>query len=252
MKLWSLLLLLFSSSVWATDLTIAAASSYRSLLTELADEFEQRENVSVRLVFGSSGKLATQIQHGAPYDLYFSADVSYIQHLQTSGYLSGKIITDGYGQLVLWSAKAGLLPESIEQLSEMKSVTLAIAQPRHAPFGKAAMRVLENHQLADAVEGQLVYAENVAQTAQMALSGAADMAFVALSVLPVDARDDNQLLVLPLSDERLLKQSHAVLRRADDLNLAIQFSQFTQREEFNPLKRKHGLMPGNRAGASNE
>jgi len=115
-----------------------------------------------------------------------------------------------------------------------------------------AMRVLENHQLADAVEGQLVYAENVAQAAQMALSGAADMAFVAVSVLPFEARDDNQLLVLPLSDERLLEQSHAVLKRADDLNLAIQFSQFTQREEFNPLKRKHGLMPGNRAGASNE
>lgn len=98
MKLWSLLLLLFSSLVWATDLTIAAASSYRPLLTELADEFEQRENVSVRLVFGSSGKLATQIQHGAPYDLYFSADDSYIQHLQEEGYLSGKIITDGYAR----------------------------------------------------------------------------------------------------------------------------------------------------------
>jgi len=251
-KLWGLLLLFFSSSVWAADLTIAAASSYRPLLIELCEEFEQRQDVSVRLVFGSSGKLATQIQHGAPYDLYFSADDSYIQHLQETGYLSGKIITDGYGQLVLWSAKADLLPESIEQLSEMKSVTLAIAQPRHAPFGKATMRFLENHQLVDAVQNQLVYAENVAQAAQMALSGAADMAFVALSVLPADARDDSQMILLPLSDEHLLKQSHAVLKRADDLNLAIQFSQFTQQEEFDSLKRQHGLVPGNRAGASNE
>lgn len=252
MKLWALLLLFLSSTVWAADLTIAAASSYRPLLTELAEEFEQRQGISLRLVFGSSGKLATQIQHGAPYDLYFSADDSYIQHLQETGYLSSEIITDGYGQLVLWSAKADLLPDSVEQLSEMKSVTLAIAQPRHAPFGKAAMRFLENHQLAEVVQEQLVYAENVAQAAQMALSGAADMAFVAFSVLPPDSRNERQMMILPLADKKLLKQSHAVLKRAGDQNLAKQFSQFTQREEFKPLKREHGLVADKRTGIGNE
>ncbi|MDV6316346.1 molybdate ABC transporter substrate-binding protein [Idiomarina sp. HP20-50] len=243
-RLWMLSLLLLSSSVWAVDLTIAAASSYRPLLTELAAEFEQREGVSLRLVFASSGKLATQVQHGAPYDLYFSADDNYLQHLQQAGYLSGDAITDGYGQLVLWSAKAGTLPDSVEQLAGMKSVTLAIAQPRHAPFGKAAMHFLEGHQLADAVQGQLVYAENVAQAAQMALTGAADMALVALSVLPVEQRNNNQMLLLHMTDNFLLKQSHAVLKRAKNKTLAKQFSQFTQLQEFDQLKRKHGLITG--------
>lgn len=252
MRLWILSLLLLSSSAWAADLTIAAASSSRPLLTELAEEFEQRQGASLRLVFGSSGKLATQIQHGAPYDLYFSADDNYIQHLQESGYLSGEIITDGYGQLVLWSAKADLLPDSVDKLSEMKSVTLAIAQPRHAPFGKAAMRFLENHQLAEAVKDQLVYAENVAQAAQMAVSGAADMALVAFSVLPPDSRNERQMMILPLADKHLLKQSHAVLKRAGDKNLAKQFSQFTQREEFKPLKREHGLVTAKSPGTGNE
>lgn len=237
-------LLFLSSSVWAADLTIAAASSYRPLLTELATEFEQREGVSLRLVFGSSGKLATQIQHGAPYDLYFSADNNYLQHIQQAGYLSNDVIIDGYGQLVLWSADAGILPESIEQLSEMKSVTLAIAQPRHAPFGKAAMQVLESYQLDAAVEGQLVYAENVAQAAQMAASGAADMAFVALSVLPFEQRNDSQIMLLHMTDRSLLKQSHAVLKRAKNQTLAKQFSQFTQLQEFEQLKLKYGLIKG--------
>ncbi|MGM0481480.1 MAG: molybdate ABC transporter substrate-binding protein [Pseudomonadota bacterium] len=251
MKRLLLLLALICPELRAAELTVAAASSYRPLLTELAEQFEQREQHQVRLVFGSSGKLATQIIRGAPFDLFFSANVTYIQRLKDKGLLAGAVITDGYGQLVLWSRASGPLVQGPELLKNLHSQRVVLAQPKHAPYGQAAKAYLQQQQIYDSVRPHLVYSENVAQAVHMVHSGAASLGFVALSVIPPEEQIAERMYRIPLKDKALLRQTHAVLASAEHEKLARQFSEFVQRKEFDALKLQHGINP-ERTAVANE
>ena len=242
-----LLCLLMSLPLFASaaDLTIAAASNYRLLLDDVVQRFEKSEKVEVSVIYGSSGKLATQIQHGAPYDLYFSANAAYMTRLEQAGELAGMVITDGYGQLALLAAEKSEEPfvESLDTL--LKEKAIAIAQPRHAPFGQAAVSYLESNGLYERVNESLVYAENVAQVMHMVRSGAAEYGFVALSLIKQGTDAAQRLKIIPLKDKSLLKQQHAVIAGAKNTELATRFSQFMQQPEITQLKRRYGIEPEN-------
>lgn len=233
-----LLFLLFSHTAAAQTLTVAAASSYRAVLDAVAQDFEQSTGVIVRTVYGSSGKLATQIQAGAPFDLYFSANAGFMNLLQDKGLVTN-VTLDGYGQLALWSAQPrtrNLVADDINQAERV-----AIAQPRHAPYGQAALAWLQQNNLN--LSEQQVYAENVAQAAQMVFSGAAELGLVAVSVIPLSARAETQLMVLDVADKSALQQLHGVVTTTKNRRAAYQFSQYFQRPEFDDLKRRYGLIP---------
>lgn len=239
------LLMSFPLLASATDLTIAAASNYRLLLDDIVQRFEQAEQVDVSVIYGSSGKLATQIQHGAPYDLYFSANSAYMTRLEQAGELTGRVVTDGYGQLVLLASANSQEPfvRSLETL--MKSKVVAIAQPKHAPFGQAAVSYLKSAGLYEQVSPSLVYAENVAQVMHMVRSGAADYGFVALSLIEQGTDAAQRMKILPLKDKHLLKQQHAVIDGTKNTKLAARFSHFTQQPEITQLKCRYGIEPEN-------
>lgn len=243
MKRLLLLMVLVAPAGWAAELTVAAASNYRPLLTHLAQQFEQRQQHKIRLVFGSSGKLATQVIRGAPFDVIFSANAAYIEDLSDKGLLASDIVTDGYGQLVLWSKSSAKLSSAADLLKLMQQQRVAMAQPRHAPFGQAAKAYLQQQQIYHQVKPRLVYSENVAQVVHMVHSGAADFGFVALSVIPSEEQKEAQMLRIPLENKAMLRQTHAVLKSASNTDLATKFSQFVQREEFDDVKRYYGIEP---------
>lgn len=239
------LLMSFPLLASATDLTIAAASNYRLLLDDIVQRFEQAEQVDVSVIYGSSGKLATQIQHGAPYDLYFSANSAYMARLEQAGELTGRVMTDGYGQLVLLASANSQEPFVRPLETLMKGKVVAIAQPKHAPFGQAAVSYLKSAGLYEQVSPSLVYAENVAQVMHMVRSGAADYGFVALSLIEQGTDAAQRMKILPLKDKHLLKQQHAVIDGTKNTKLAARFSHFTQQPEITQLKRRYGIEPEN-------
>lgn len=231
----------FTVQLNAQTLTVAAASSYRPILEAVAKDFAQHSDINVRTIYGSSGKLASQIRAGAPFDIYFSANTQFMQQLKQQGYVE-QVVTDGMGQLALWTTTLANEPLTPAVLTRAERV--AIAQPRHAPFGKAAMQWLNTRTLHD-MSSKLVYAENVAQAAQMVFSGAADYGLVALSVIPLDARDNRQLLILDLDNAALLEQQHGIVSASNKRDVAQQFSEYFQLPKFSAIKQQYGLNVAN-------
>ena len=166
----------------AEDLTIAVASNFTSTAKQLAGEFERQSNHHIKLAFGSTGAHYAQISHGAPFDIFFAADVKTPARLESDGKIvAGSRFTYAQGQLVLWSPKAGVVDSDGKMLTAGKFDHLAIANAKLAPYGQAAEETLQHLQLLDTVQAKLVRGENIGQTYQFVYSGAAQLGFVALA-----------------------------------------------------------------------
>ena len=169
-----------------TTLMVAAAANLQTAIGEIAARFEKQGGTHVALVFGSSGNLTTQIEHGAPYDVFLSADMSYPERLESAGLGTRESLRRyAIGKLVLWVKKdshidLGRLGE--RALFDPAVRKIAIANPAHAPYGAAAMAYLKNANLRDQVNDKLVLGEDVAQTAQFVMSGNAQIGLIPLSL----------------------------------------------------------------------
>ncbi len=176
----------------AQQVTVAAAADLNYALKDLAARFEQQTGNKVALSFGASGNLYAQLQNGAPYDLFFSADADYPRKLGEAGLIDKlSLQTYAIGHLVMWlpqsmTAFAGDGAPTRERISgvllrpEVKRI--AIANPEHAPYGRAAMAALDRLGIKDQVKSKLVMGENVGQAAQFAQSGNAQAALISLSL----------------------------------------------------------------------
>ncbi|SDR94682.1 molybdate transport system substrate-binding protein [Halopseudomonas xinjiangensis] len=163
------------------DLSIAAASDLRPALEQILQAWNaSHPDSQASATYGSSGRFATQIRNGAPFDLYMSADITYPRALQEEGLTDGEPRTYALGRLVLWSRSP--FPERINELANTEG-RIAIARPEHAPYGARAREALVNLDIWNAVEPRLVYGESISHTAQMAQSGAAEFALLALSLV---------------------------------------------------------------------
>lgn len=170
------------NAVHAEQISIAVASNFTAPMRELARVFEERTGNEVRLSSGSSGKIFAQIQNGAPFQAFFSADQDKPAQLEQQGRIvPGSRFTYAQGRLVLWSAREGTVDDAGEVLKQGKFKRLAIANPRLAPYGIAAMELLANLSLTDKVSGKLVQGENISQTYQFVATGNTDLGLVALS-----------------------------------------------------------------------
>ncbi|KKN83299.1 hypothetical protein LCGC14_0300480 [marine sediment metagenome] len=164
-------------------LTLVAASDLRYALDEILDRWHlDNPDSPVRVIYGSSGRFATQIRQGAPFDLYLSADIAYTEALYRENLTAGPPRPYASGRLVLWSRDASLSEAGIQALASNPPQRLAIARPTHAPYGDRARQAMQTLGIWSALEPRLVYGENIAHTAQMAQSGAADAAIIALSL----------------------------------------------------------------------
>lgn len=161
---------------------IAAAANMQFVIYELVDAFELQTGVRSEVILGSSGKLTAQIMEGAPFDLFLSADIKYPNELFEKGYTTDQPEIYAYGNLVLWTVKNDVLPD-LKVLTSDRVRHIAMGNPKTAPYGVAAMEVIENTDLYADIRSKIVFGESVSQTNQFIISQAAEIGFTSKSVV---------------------------------------------------------------------
>lgn len=197
----------------ADNLTVAVAANFAPTLRLLAERFELESKHQVNVVAGSSGLLAAQIRHGAPYDLFYSADSSKPQALISAGIAHpSQRYTYAIGRLVLWSARAQYV-DALGRILHTDFQRLALANPALAPYGQAALDVLTARQLIDVTRARWVMGENIVQTYQLVATGNADLGFIALSQWQANAEEGSYWLV-PKALHQPIVQDALLLRNS--------------------------------------
>ncbi len=233
---------------------IAAASDLNFAMDEMLSVFKKAHPaVDVDVSYGSSGNFYAQIKQGAPYDLFFSADASYPARLEEEGFsVKGRRRLYAIGQIVLWiPVKSSLdLQKGLEVVLKPEVKKLAIANPKHAPYGRAAEEALRYYGILDKVRDKLVFGENISQAAQFAQTGAADAGIIALSlaISPKMAKDGTYW-VIPETSHSKLEQSYTVLQRGKDKPGVKSFLEFVQSEKGRKILSDFGfVLPGCSSG----
>ncbi|MEA1890208.1 MAG: molybdate ABC transporter substrate-binding protein [Pseudomonadota bacterium] len=202
----------------AAVLHVAVASNFTRAITSLIHQFEANTGHKVKLIFGSTGKHYAQIRNGAPYDAFFAADKKRPKQLEDEGLtVPGSRFTYAVGKLVLWSSEENAVDSSGKVLEQGDFRHLAIANPKLAPYGRAAREVLQSRDLWDSMQGKIVRGENIGQSYQFVNSGNAELGFVARSQLKFPGQRINgshwkipQALYTPIEQQAvLIKDSKA-------------------------------------------
>ena len=246
---WALLFLLgiAAPAYGGEKLTIAAASDLQFVLREVADRFEKSEGTKVSLVLGSSGNFFSQIQNGAPFDLFFSADVDYPRRLEAGGLAEpGSVYYYGRGRIVLWARRdSGVdVRRGLAVLLDPAVRKIAIANPAHAPYGRAAATALRREGLWDRVAGRIVLGENISQAFQFAETGNADAGIIALSLaLAPPARQQGNYFLIAQSSYEPIEQAAMVLKASPHKAEGLRFMQFIKRPEIAGLLKQYGFGP---------
>jgi molybdate transport system substrate-binding protein len=231
--------------VHAAEIAVAAAADLNFAFKDLAAEYEKTTGQRVKLSLGSSGNFYSQIQNGAPFDLYFSADVRYPQKLAESGHaIPGTLYMYAVGRIVLWASKGSAVDvqKGLTALLDPTAKKIAIANPRHAPYGRAAVAAMEHFNVYDRVKEKLVLGENVSQAAQFAQSGAADLGIVALSLALTPAmKDAGKYWEIPAEAHPPLKQTAVILKASRNQEAARAFLEFIRAPQGQEIMRRYGF-----------
>ncbi len=225
---------------------MAAAADLTFPLREIAADFERQTGIPVRLTFGASGNLLTQIQQGAPFDVYFSADTDYPQRAIKEGLAVADSLTPyAVGQLVVFvphGTDLDLERHGLDALTSAKVSKLAFANPAHAPYGRAAEAALKKGGVYDKLKERLVMGENVAQTAQFVRSGDAQAGLISLSLAQSpDMTNAGKYWKVPQDLYPPLVQSAVVLKRAAGNDDARKFLQYVAGDAGRAVLRRHGF-----------
>ncbi len=238
--LLALLLFAFSSTATAGEsLNAAVAANFMQPFREIAKSFESKNAVSVIATFASSGHLTGQIINGAPYDIFLSADEERPAALSQKG-LAEKHFVYARGRVVLWSAKKELCCASgWQEVVKHPSVKrIAVASPKAAPYGAAAMAALEQSRLRETLQQKFVYPENIAQAFQYAVTESVDVAFCALSTAL--SEQGKKGCYFEVGEAPAIVQGGCVLMRAKDREAVKKFVNFLNSPEANSIKKKYG------------
>jgi molybdate transport system substrate-binding protein len=218
------------------QLTVAAASDLQAALPDLVRRFEREARATVRVSFGSSGNFFAQIQNGAPFDVYFSADIDYPKKLVASGDADpSSLYQYATGRIVLWARKnAGIdVSRGLKGLLDSRVTRIAIANPRFAPYGRAAEAALRHEQIYDAVRSKLVLGDSISQTAQLVDSGNAEVGIIALSLaLGPALRASGTYTEIPATSHPPIDQAVVIVSASKNRALAREFLAFVRRPEI--------------------
>jgi len=231
-------------------LDVAAASDLKFAMDELVAAFaKSRPDVTVQVTYGSSGNFFSQISNGAPFDMFFSADIDYPRRLQQAGLaLPGSEFAYAVGRIVLWVPRTSPLrvERGLEVLKAPEVRHVAIANPKHAPYGRAAEAALRSLGVYDAVKDKLVLGENVAQTAQFVQTGAADAGMIALSLAIAPALSgEGRYWEVPLDAYPRMEQGGIILRRTKNAAGAHAFRDFVLGPQGRAVLTRYGFfLPG--------
>jgi molybdate transport system substrate-binding protein len=223
------------------DLLVFAASDLAFAIRELTAPFERTTGATVTLVLGSSGQLAQQIAHGAPADVFLSANEAFVDDLEARGLLlPGTRTRYAHGRLVVAYGEVYAAPPALDGLQDARIRRVAIANPRHAPYGQAAEEVLRRTGLWDAVRPRLIYADNIRQALQFVQSGAADASLLAASVADVP---EIRWRLIDAALHEPLRQAGAVVRGTRQPDRARAFLLFVAGPEGQAVLRRFGFDP---------
>jgi molybdate transport system substrate-binding protein len=238
-------LLLTCQLLAAQNLRVAAASDLESALPAIVSQFEKDTGQRVGLTFGSSGNFYTQIENGAPFDVFLSADIDYPRRLEVAGQAeAGSLYEYATGHLVLWTrSDSGIdLGRGLTVLTDGRVRKIAIANPEHAPYGRAAVAALRHEGLYERVQPKLVLGENISQTAQFAQSGAAEVGVLALSLaLSPALKSSGTYVEIPVAWYPPIEQAAVVVASSRQKPLARQFIDYLKKPGTVQLLQSYGF-----------
>ncbi|HZC45475.1 MAG TPA: molybdate ABC transporter substrate-binding protein [Candidatus Acidoferrum sp.] len=241
------------STASTAELKIAAAADLTFAFKDVAARFEKQTGSELKLTYGSSGNFFQQIQNGAPFDLFFSADVNYPKKLEAAGLIEpGTIYEYASGKLVIWAPNSSKLDLSrgLATLLDPGIRKIAIANPQHAPYGAAAVAAMRHENIYDKVKDKLVLGENISQTAQFVQSGNADVGILALSLALAPAmKDAGRYVEVSSSDYPPIIQAAVIPKSSQNKDLARQFLKFLKEPETVALMRQYGFTVPNDVAA---
>lgn len=228
------------------EIRVAAASDLSLAMHELAPQFEQQTGCRVNVSYGSSGNFFSQLQNGAPFDLFLSADVLYPKRLEAAGLTQGEIHEYAVGRLVLWTpANASVNPASLRwnALLDPRVEKIAVANPAHAPYGLAAMAALKRAGIYDRVKTKLVFGENISQAAQFVQSGNAQAGILALSLTLAPSMRGGNRWEIPREFHPPIRQGAVILKSARNAGDARRFLEFLESAAARETLRRFGFSP---------
>jgi molybdate transport system substrate-binding protein len=227
------------------ELRIAAAADLTFAFKDVTARFQKQTGAGVTLTYGSSGNFFAQIQNGAPFDLFFSADIGYPEKLEAAGLAEpGSIYEYASGKIVIWVPAASKLDpgRGLAMLLDPTIRKIAIANPQHAPYGSAAVAAMRREGVYDKIKSKLVLGENISQTAQFVESGNADVGIIALSLAVAPAmKDKGRYAAIPADDYPPIIQAAVILKSSKRKELANQFLKFLKEPAGVALMEQYGF-----------
>lgn len=241
-----ILVLTFNNNLLAQKITIFAASDLRFALDEVKAKFLKKyPKNEVETIYGSSGKGMQQIQNGAPYDIYFSANEEYVTKLYKNKDVATKPLLYAKGRIVIWSTNPNF--DSKKGFKNFKASwvkRIAIANPSHAPYGEKAKQAMENIGIYKQIKSKLVLGENISQTTQFVQSGAADIGIIAyslaLSPTILKSKYPNYYIIDSKLHQPLL-QGYAITSIGIKKTLSKKFYQFIRTKEAKTIMKSYGF-----------
>jgi molybdate transport system substrate-binding protein len=243
MKRILIIVFIVSINLYAQKVNVAAAANLRYILDEIKTLYaEQHPNVKVDVTLGASGALLQQIINGAQYDLFMAADKTFPDKLKELGSASGEVKTYAFGKLVLWSNTVDV-SKGIDIITDNSVVHIAIAKPDVAPYGERAVQCLKYYGLLNKVISKIVYAENIAQAAQYAYTGNAEIGFIALALaLAPDMKDKGKYYLLDTKSYKPVEQACVLVKTWERNTEASKFMDFVLSKACKPVFEKYGFI----------
>jgi molybdate transport system substrate-binding protein len=237
--------LAFATTAHAAEVSVAVAANFTAPMRKIAAAFEQDTGHRAILSFGATGTFYAQIRHGAPFHLLLAADDETPARLEKDGAtVAGTRLTYATGRLVLWSAQPGLVDGKGGVLAQGGTERIAIANPRLAPYGAAAIETMTRLNLRDQLQPRLVQGENIAQAFQFVSTGNAALGFVALSQVMVDGKiARGSAWVVPASMHQPLRQDAVTLVAGKDNPAATALARYLRGDKARAILRGYGYEP---------
>ena len=241
-----LTVLLCSARTRGQEIAVAAAADLKFAMGELAANFEKQTGTKVHVTYGSSGNFFSQIQNGAPFDLFFSADVEYARKLEAGGQAEpGTLYNYAVGRIVIWMPQGvtvDLHAQGMNALLDAAIQKIAIANPAHAPYGRAALAAMKKAGIYERVELKLVYGENISQTAQFVQSGNAQAGFIALALAIFPAmKDSGKMWLIPAELHPPIEQAAVVLKGSQKKEAAKAYLEYIKSAAGRNVMNKYGF-----------
>ncbi|HMJ20278.1 MAG TPA: molybdate ABC transporter substrate-binding protein [Terriglobales bacterium] len=229
----------------AQEITVAAAADLQFVMQEVGARFQSATGKSVKLIYGSSGNFTQQLQNGAPFDMFFSANLDYPKQLEAAGLTEpGTFYQYAIGKIVVWVPNDSKLDVSLglRALLNPSLKKIAIANPQHAPYGKAAVAAMQKENIYEQVKDKFVLGENISQAAAFVASGSADVGIVALSLaLSPNMKDKGRYAEVPAADYPAIEQACVIMGSSKNKSVAQQFLKFIQSSPITELFQKYGF-----------